>query len=356
MATTRANTLAPDRHAALAAWLATALELDTCAITSAALLTGGAVQENWRLDIQATAAGQTADRTIVLRTDAVHRLPLSIDRTTEFAVLKAARRAGVVVAEPLARSADPSVIGAPFLVQAFATGTAEARRIIRDPNRAEFGPGLARSLGHNLALLQRITPETARLGHVDADLARLPVPLQSPAKATVAQLRRLIDTVGEPRPALEHVLVWLDANAPDSRRIVLAHGDFRTGNYLVDGGRLTAILDWEFAHWSDPVADLGWLTAPCWRFGSPFEAGGISGLDDVLSGYVDGGAERPTPRNLAYWQIMAAARWAAIALLQAGRFHDGDRTLEAALTGLMPPEMELEALDAIAAFPKAGLA
>ena len=347
----RRHTLESTRHAALAQWLAPALGVERCEITAAHLLAGGAVQENWRLDLILNDARGPRPVSIVLRTDAVHRLASSIDRTAEFAVLSAADRAGVTVAKPLARCTDKSVIGAPFLIQAFAGGSANGRRIVRDPAIATFGPALARQLGRELARIHTLTPEAAKTGGATAgDLACLPVPMQSPAKTTVAQLRSLIDSVGEPRPALEYILVWLEARAPDSRRLVLSHGDFRTGNYLVDGGRLTAILDWEFAHWSDPAADIGWFAAPCWRFGSALDAGGIAGIETFLAGYVESGGERPSPSAFAYWQIMAAARWGTIALLQAGRFHGGDRTLEAALTGLMPPEMELDALDGIEAY------
>jgi tRNA uridine 5-carboxymethylaminomethyl modification enzyme len=45
---------------------------------------------------------------------------------------------------------------------------------------------------------------------------------------------------------------------------------------------------------------------------------------------------------------MAAAKWATIAVLQGDRFRkDGEPSIELALTGLMPPEMELDALDGI---------
>ena len=43
--------------------------------------------------------------------------------------------------------------------------------------------------------------------------------------------------------------------------MVLTHKDFRTGNYIVDGAGHGAILDWEFAAWGDPMADLGWFCA-----------------------------------------------------------------------------------------------
>ncbi len=53
--------------------------------------------------------------------------------------------------------------------------------------------------------------------------------------------------------------------------------------------------------------------------------------------------------------MLAAARWAAIAVLQGNRFlRDGERSLELALTGLMPAEMELDALLAIEAIERGG--
>ncbi len=39
---------------------------------------------------------------------------------------------------------------------------------------------------------------------------------------------------------------------------------------------LTAVLDWEFAAWGDPMLDLGWLCTECWRCSrKDLEAGGI---------------------------------------------------------------------------------
>ena len=43
---------------------------------------------------------------------------------------------------------------------------------------------------------------------------------------------------------------------------VLVHADFKPGNILLDGDRITALLDWELAHLGDPLEDLGWVTQP----------------------------------------------------------------------------------------------
>lgn len=44
---------------------------------------------------------------------------------------------------------------------------------------------------------------------------------------------------------------------PVAPAAVLCHADFKPTNLLVEGGRLTAVLDWEFAFSGDPAFDLG---------------------------------------------------------------------------------------------------
>lgn len=39
----------------------------------------------------------------------------------------------------------------------------------------------------------------------------------------------------------------------------LVHGDFKASNILVDGGQVSAIMDWEFAHSGTPLLDIGQL-------------------------------------------------------------------------------------------------
>jgi aminoglycoside phosphotransferase (APT) family kinase protein len=343
-ATSRPRTLDPANLDPLARWLAHAVEAEHVGITRADLLSGGAVQENWHIDVTVTGGPRDGTHAWVLRTDAVAHLPMSLDRPREFACIKVAHEAGVLVAEPIAECADKHVIGAPFTVQRLLPGTAQARRIARDPKLAAFGPALAREIGAQLARIHAIRPP-------NGGLAFLPLPEPDAVGAAVAEMRRALDKASEPRPALEYVLSWLLAHKPAPRPVALVHGDFRTGNYLVDEGQLAGILDWEFCHWGDPREDLGWFCARCWRFGNDaLAAGGIATRADLLDGY-NAGADFPlSDDELAFWEILGAARWATIALLQGQRFlTGGERSLELALTGIMPAEMEFDALEAIAA-------
>lgn len=345
----RPHTLDPDNVGLLEAWLADTLQARSIRIETATVLGGGAIQENWRLAVRVEGGPHHGRNEWVLRTDAPARVALSLDRAAEFGVLTAAHAAGVSVAEPIAHSVDASLMGAPFLIQSFATGVAHARRIARDPALDAYGEALAERLGAELARLHGICPPRS-------DLAFLPIPLLPPARSEVARLRTALTAAGEARPALEHVLVWLDAHAPGLERISLVHGDYRTGNYLVDAGRLTAILDWEFAHWGDRHEDIGWFMARCWRFGNDArEAGGIASRAAFYRGYRGASTLTLDEASVPYWEILAAAKWATIAVLQGDRYRKGGETsLELALTGLMAPEMELDALDGIAELAAGG--
>ena len=61
-------------------------------------------------------------------------------------------------------------------------------------------------------------------------------------------------------PLLTFALGWLRRNLPErAERTSLLQGDTGPGNFLYDEGRVSAVLDWEFAHFGDPHEDLGWI-------------------------------------------------------------------------------------------------
>ena len=115
---------------------------------------------------------------------------------------------------------------------------------------------------------------------------------------------------------------------------------------MVDDTGLTAVLDWEFAAWSDPREDLGWFCAQCWRFARPdLPAGGIGTREDLLAGYERVSGERIAPQALHYWEVLAHVRWAMIAIRQGERHVSGQEpSLELALTAHIVPELEWQIL------------
>ena len=127
---------------------------------------------------------------------------------------------------------------------------------------------------------------------------------------------------------------------------MLCHRDFRTGNYMVEDGGLTGILDWEFAGWGEPEEDIAWFCAKCWRFGAvDLDAGGIAPREPFMEAYEEASGRAIDATRVAYWEVMAHVRWAVIACQQAARHLSGaEESLELALTQHLVPELELEVL------------
>jgi len=316
---------------ALEAWLRVAAGDPGLTITGRARLSGGAIQQNFALDV----VHRGAPASWVLRTDSTATLAVSHGRAQEFALLRAAQAACVTVAEPLFLCADARVIGAPFFVMRRVAGMAAGHRVVK-----QFGgqPDLVRAIGAEMARIHTIRPPRA-------DLAFLGAPPPDAGRAMIATLRARIDAAGTPRPVLEWGLRAAERACPPPVPPVLAHHDFRTGNLMIDAGRVTAVLDWEFAGWGDPAADLGWFCARCWRFGQAAEAGGLGARADLHAGYVAAGGVLPDAARIAWWELLAHLRWAVIAADQAARHLSGqERSLELALTGHLLPGLEMEIL------------
>ncbi|NGM22123.1 phosphotransferase family protein [Roseomonas stagni] len=320
-------------EAALCGWLRRATGDEALRITALTRLSGGAIQQNWALDVE-TAEGA---RRWVLRTDAPAVLAVSLPRAAEFALLRAAREAGVTVAEPIFLCEDMGVIGRPFFVMGRVEGIAAAHRVVKQA--APHGDEVVAALGRELARIHRIRPPRA-------DLTFLGDPPADAARAMIAAMRARLDEAGTPRPVLEWGLRALERTAPPPVAPVLCHHDFRTGNVMIDGARVAAVLDWEFAAWGDPHADLGWFCAKCWRFGAHArEAGGIGAREAFYAGYESEAGTRIDRARMPWWELMATIRWAVIAADQAARHLSGqERSLELALTGHIVPELELDVL------------
>ena len=332
----RSETGPADRQRALARSLAEASGAGAVEIGRIALLPGGAIQENWGIDADFDGGPLSGPQRLVLRCDGLTGVPSSLGRIEEFAVLQAAFAAGVTLPEPLFACADPGVLGKPFFVMRRVGGSAAGRPITLDSALEPARPAIAERLGRELARLQTIRPPRADLDFL---------PSIGPVEH-IAQFRTYLDRHPNPRPVLEWALRWAETHAPEPLPSVLCHRDFRTGNYMLDGAKLTAILDWEFAGWGDPDEDIGWLCCKGWRFGRlDREAGGIAERAPFYRGYESESGRRLDPERVKFWEVMANLRWAVIAMQQSDRFlRGGARSLSTAITGRRATECELELL------------
>lgn len=322
-------------HRALGAWIAQAMGAGAAEVLAAEKLSGGAIQENWLLDLSMDGRS----RALVLRRDAPAGVAESRTRAEEFALLRAAHDAGVTVPRPVAFCAEAGLIGAPFALVEKVEGVAYGPRVVKDESLGGDRVALVAALGRELARIHAIAPGpglAAALGPKPAD----------PGRAEIAALRGALDALGLERPDLEWPLRWAERHAPAPAAAVLCHRDFRTGNLMLDARGLTGVLDWEFAGWSDPAADLGWFCAECWRFSRPDrEAGGLGPREAFYAGYAARGGAAPDPARVAWWELIAHLRWAVIALQQGARHASGrEPSLHLALTGRIADELALWAL------------
>jgi aminoglycoside phosphotransferase (APT) family kinase protein len=325
----------------IGSWITTASQAAGVVVTEPKKLGGGAIQENWAVTLVVDRNGTSDTFAAVLRTSSPSTLEVSHTRAQEYALLKAAHGAGVTVPEPLWLCTDASVLGQDFYLMRRVAGQALGRRIVTDPTID--GERLAERLGRELAKLHAVVPPRTDLGFLSP-------PDSNPALRAVAQYRGYLDELNAPRPAVEFALRWLETNVPPATDIVLCHHDFRTGNYMVHAGRLTGILDWEFADWSDPHDDLAWFCIKYWRFGrTDRPAGGLGSRQAFYDGYRAVNGRRIDPERIRYWEIMGNVRWAVVALQQGWRHLSGrEPSLDLALTGRHPPEMEREMLSLLA--------
>ena len=108
-----------------------------------------------------------------------------------------------------------------------------------------------------------------------------------------------------PWPLARFALRALRAEAPTSvSRTVLCHGDVGPGNFLHDGRRVTAMLDWEFSHLGDPMDDLGW-----WVFRGHDMAGDCGDLAAQLARWSARTGLRVEPRSIDFYRAVVMLRW-----------------------------------------------
>jgi aminoglycoside phosphotransferase (APT) family kinase protein len=306
-------------------------------IASLERMSGGAVQQNWAVDVDVTGGAFAGTHRWVLRIDAPAKVAESLTRAEEFQVLQAVEHANVLAPRPLWLCEDASVAGRTFFLMQRLPGIATGYKIARDPALVPDRHRLAGELAANLARIHSIELSGSARSFLKRTLAR----------ENVARYRSYLDTLAEAYPVLEWGLRWCERNAPVREEITFIHRDYRTGNYLVDHGSLAGVLDWEFAGFGNPLEDVGWLFAKCWRFGQyQYPVGGIAHAEDFLPEYEKRAQRTVDAAAIRYWQVMAHVRWAIIALQQRERHRSGvESSLELALTGHLLSDLELEILE-----------
>jgi aminoglycoside phosphotransferase (APT) family kinase protein len=189
---------------------------------------------------------------VVRRPPLGHVLATAHDMAREHRVISALAPTPVPVPGTVLLCEDPEVIGAPFYVMDFVDGVPyRSERQLR-----EIGPERTRqavdTLVDTLVDLHAVDPDAVGLAGFGRPEGFLDRQLRRWGKQLDASRSREL-------PGIDELHAALGAALPDSPAATVVHGDYRLDNVLMDGVRLTAVLDWEMSTLGDPLTDLGLL-------------------------------------------------------------------------------------------------
>ena len=305
-------------------------------IANAVRLSGGASQETWSFDVVHPEGTVGA----ILR-----RAPQGYGAApgraaglaAEAALITRAFETSVPSPQVLHVLQPEDGLGIGFIMHRI-EGETIPRKILRDAQFAAARPKLARQLGNVLARIHGLP------------LTQLPALRRMTAGKEIADLEREYRGFDWPRPVFELALRWLRERDPGpSREVTLVHGDFRHGNFIIGPEGVRAVLDWELAHFGDPMEDLGWICVNSWRFGEiDHPVGGFGSREELFAGYVATGRSLD-PARVKFWEVMGTLRWGVMCCGMMQRFRAGpDHSMERAMIGRRASETEIDLLRLLA--------
>ena len=284
---------------------------------------GGNSSQMFTFDARWSESGRPQSHALVLRRAAPSEFQ-SFGREAEFRLLKGLGPTAVPVPEMFWMDAEGRWLERPAMVMERVSGTARRRLIADDESGLDAGT--------RAALAAEIPGLLAAIHEVDLDALGLPAPGPHPAAEQLAiydaEIRR---QEVEPIPELRLASLWLHDNLPaPPAKAVLVHGDFRPANLLVDSGRITAVLDWEFAHAGDPTEDIGWYLTP--YYAAEHFVPGAWSAEDFLSRYEAARGIAADRQAIAFWSVFAMYKLASMTMAAVRAFVEGDTSRMAAST------------------------
>lgn len=152
------------------------------------------------------------------------------------------------------------------------------------------------------ARLHALDPKTLRIPHLA--LPECPAQTVEPALDAIRGAQRALGTRLD--PFFDFALDWLAAHVPDRlERIALVHSDLGPGNFLHDGEHITGLVDWEVAHFGDPMEDLAALAVR--DMATP-----VGPLEKRYREYAEAGGGPIDLARVRYFQLLVLVRNSAM--------------------------------------------
>lgn len=209
----------------------------------------------------------------------------------DLGLLRRLEEIGYPAPRAIAAERDPTWFGQPVLIMARVPGEDAIVPARADP---AAGGDVARELARHLAMLHTLDP-------VELGFPPSAASAREQVRAYLAQWREWWGRNRiHPFSLLEAGFDWLDNNIPAYiPRIVTVHGDPRPDNMMMQDGRVTAVLDWEFAHPGDPNEDLQYAKG----FVAPFLP-----WEDFLDAYREAGGAPVSEEGARFYDVFRSVR------------------------------------------------
>ncbi len=302
-------------------------------IKSVRALSGGAASDTFF--VEADKAG-IAFPLILQRTAGNTRIDGAMPKRVQARLQQKAKAAGLPVADVITILEPADELGDGYLMQ-YIAGETLAAKYLKAPEFASARDKLGTQTAVALARLHKCP-----LTH----FADVPLTLATPAQQ-VETLYAWYVKFHTPCPAFDLAFSWLKRHAPLPGVASVVHGDFRSGNLIVqpDVG-LAAVLDWELAHIGDPMEDLGWICVNSWRFGHWKNAVGGFADRDAFYGAYETEFGQPVARDHTYfWELFGTLRWGISCLQLVHQHLTGEvLSIERAAIGRRVSEVEIDLL------------
>lgn len=242
--------LKPEHRGILREYIAFAIDEEVSAIADAPKLTTGGV-ENRNYRVTAIVNGQK--RSFILRCPP-EEIPAwrkdDYDLGREYRILQEILPFSIGTPKTWGYDPEGKFFGAPCFLMEYLTGQS-------------LYESLFPSCDYSLlkAYAQRVADIT-RLPYQSSPWLREYLPRWTEERWMNWILRRARTHKGD--PLYEYALKWLKERQPKPGKLIFCHGDVNPTNFLVSNGRISGVVDWEFASLRDnPLGEVEFF---CWLY------------------------------------------------------------------------------------------
>jgi aminoglycoside phosphotransferase (APT) family kinase protein len=258
-------------------------------IAEAKFISGGSSKYTMLVELE---GARSLPASLVLRGDSASSANFGgASAVDEFRLLQVLHRHGVCVAQPIAAESSGKVFGSPFMLVEKRPGTMIGHMFSLPPANAIT----ARDVAQKLAAIHRVP-----LGELGDWVRGAQARTSEQVAATLESSYANWQALQQPSPMYAAAFKWLRENVDVMDRTRgLVHGDFGLNNLLIDDGKVSAILDWEFFHIGNPAYDLGYFY---------YQAESLASWQEFLDAYAAAGGILPSQEELDYSILFAATR------------------------------------------------